>query len=148
MTDTATNQAAAVEEKSPRECAIIAAQAADEKKATDILVQEMGELTSMTDYFVIVTASNERQVEAIVDAIEDEMREKGGIKPLGRECEDRSWMLLDFGTVIVHVFQPQARDYYRLEELWNDAPVMDLAKEAGLTEVQYSDRIAQLMGVE
>ncbi|MDO4501641.1 MAG: ribosome silencing factor [Coriobacteriia bacterium] len=137
-----------VEEKSPRECAIIAAQAADEKKATDIMVQEMGDLTSVTDYFVIVTASNERQVEAIVDAIEDDMREKGGVKPLGRECEDRTWMLLDFGTVIVHVFQQQARDYYRLEELWNDAPVMDLAKEAGLTEVQYSERIAQLMGVE
>ena len=57
-------------------------------------------------------------------------------------------MLLDFGAVIVHVFQPQARDYYRLEELWNDAPVLDLDKEAGLTEVQYSERIAQLMGME
>ena len=148
MTDATEQNEMNVTEKTPRECAILAAQAADEKKATDIMIQEMGDLTTVTDYFVIVTASNERQVEAIVDAIEENLRVKGGVKPLGRECEDRTWMLLDFGAVIVHVFQPQARDYYRLEELWNDAPVLDLAKEAGLTEVQYSERIAQLMGME
>lgn len=136
------------EPKSARECAIIAAQAADSKKATDIMVQEVTELVGVTDFFVIATARNERQVNAMVDAIEDDLREKGGIKPLHRETADCAWSLLDYGDIVVHVFQPEARDYYRLEALWNDAPVMDLAKEAGLTEIEYSDRIAKLMGME
>jgi ribosome-associated protein len=55
-----------------------------------------------------------------------------------------TWALLDYGGVVVHVFQPEARSYYRLEELWNDAPVVDL-KEAGITDAEYSDRIAELM---
>lgn len=140
--------AKASNEKTSRERAIIAAQAADAKKATDIMVQEVSELIGVTDYFVIATASNERQVGAIIDAIEEDVLEKGGCKPLHRETDDRMWMLLDYGDMVVHVFQPEARDYYRLEQLWNDAPVMDLAVEAGLTEVVYSDRIAKLMGRE
>ena len=138
----------AAEQKTPREWAIIAAQAADEKKATDIMVQEVGELVSVTDYFVIATAANDRQVDAIVDAIEEDLRVKAQVKPIHRECEDSTWALLDYGDIVVHVFQPEARDYYRLEALWNDAPVMDLAAEAGLTDVEYSDRIAKLMGRE
>jgi ribosome-associated protein len=132
-------------EKPARELAIIAAQAADEKKATDIMVQEVTELIGVTDYFVIATASNDRQVEAIVDAIEEDLRVKGGAKPLHREDSDRKWMLLDYGNIVVHVFQPEAREHYRLEDLWNDAPVMDLAAEAGLTDVEYSERIAKLL---
>ncbi|MDO4182444.1 MAG: ribosome silencing factor [Coriobacteriia bacterium] len=128
-----------------RECAIIAAQAADSKKATDIMVQDVTELVGVTDYFVIATAANDRQVRAIVDTIEDDLREKAGVKPLHRETEGDTWSLLDFGDVVVHVFQPEARDHYRLEALWNDAPVMDLAAEAGLTDVEYSDRIAALL---
>ncbi|MCI8469770.1 MAG: ribosome silencing factor [Eggerthellaceae bacterium] len=137
------------EQASPRECAIIAAQAADEKKATDIVVQEVRELIGVTDYFVIVTAANNRQVDAIIDEIEEQMRVRGGVKPLHREeSADGSWSLLDYGAVVVHVFQPETREYYRLETLWNDAPVMDLAAEAGLTELRYSDRIAGLLGRE
>ena len=132
-------------EKPARELAIIAAQAADEKKATDIMVQEVTELIGVTDYFVIATASNDRQVEAIVDAIEEDLRVKGGAKPLHREDSDRKWMLLDYGNIVVHVFQPEAREHYRLEDLWNDAPVMDLATEAGLTDVEYSERITKLL---
>ena len=132
-------------EKTSRELAVIAAQAADEKKASDIMVQEVAELIGVTDYFVIATAGNDRQVEAIVDAIEEDLRVKGGAKPLHREDADRKWQLLDYGNIIVHVFQPEAREYYRLEALWNDAPVMDLAAEAGLTDIPYSDRIAKLL---
>ena len=135
------------EQATPRECAIIAAQAADEKKATDIMVQEVRELIGVTDYFVIVTASNNRQVDAIIDEIEDQLRERGGVKPLHREgSADGSWSLLDYGAVVVHVFQPETREYYRLETLWNDAPVLDLAVEAGLSDLQYSERIAKLLG--
>ena len=141
MTDRIAEQAAF-----SRKCAIVAAQAADEKKATDIMVQEVRDLIGVTDYFVIATASNSRQVEAIIDEVEDELREQCGIKPTHREgSSDGSWSLLDYGDIVVHVFQPETREYYRLEALWNDAPIVDLAKEAGLTEVQYSDRIAKML---
>ncbi len=130
-----------------RQCALCAARAADEKKATDILVQDVRELVSITDYFVIVTAANSRQVEAIIDEIEEALREQMHIKPSHTEdSRDGSWSLLDYGDVVVHVFMPEAREYYRLEELWNDAPTIDLAAEAGLTDVQYSDRIQKMLG--
>ena len=130
----------------PRDYAIIAARAADEKKATDIIVQNVGDIITVTEYFVIVTAANSRQVGAIIDEIEEQEREQGGVKPLHREeTRDGSWELLDYGSVVVHVFQPETREYYRLEALWNDAPVMDLATEAGIEDAVYSDRIAELL---
>lgn len=132
-----------------KERAIIAAQAADEKKATDIVVQEVRDLIGVTDYFVIATAANNRQVEAIVDEIEAAERKFAQAKPLHREgTQDGSWSLLDYGDFVVHVFQPETREYYRLEALWNDAPVLDLAREAGLGDLAYSDRIAKLLGKE
>ena len=133
----------------PRACAIIAAQAADSKKATDIMVQEVGELIGLTEYFVIATASNNRQVEAVVDEIEEQCRLRGGAKPLHMEgTSDGTWSLLDYGSFIVHVLQPETREYYRLESLWNDAPLVDLEKEAGLSDLVYSERIAKLVGRE
>ena len=142
MTDKIAEQAAF-----SRKCAIIAARAADEKKATDIMVQEGRELIGVTDYFVIVTASNSRQVDAIIDEIEEKLRDDAQIKPLHREVSrDGSWSLLDYGNIVVHVFQPETREYYRLEALWNDAPVVDLAAEAGLDDLRYSDRIAKMLG--
>lgn len=135
------------EKLTPRDYAIIAARAADEKKATDIVVQEVGELIGVTEYFVIVTAANNRQVRAIIDEIEEAERVKAHQKPLHREeTRDGSWELLDYGSIIVHVFQPETREFYRLESLWNDAPIMDLAAEAGIKGIEYSDRIAALLG--
>lgn len=137
------------QEATSKECALIAARAADEKKATDIMVQEVKDLISITDYFVIATAANNRQVDAIIDEIEEQVRKQAGVKPIHREgTSDGLWALLDYGSFVVHVFQPETRDYYRLEALWNDAPVIDLAKEAGLTEIEYSDRIAKILGKE
>lgn len=131
---------------SSKEKALIAAKAADEKKATDIMVQEVKELISVTDYFVIATASNSRQVQSIIDEVEEAERKQAGVKPLHREgTADGMWALLDFGDFVVHVFQPETRDYYRLEALWNDAPIIDLAQEAQLNDVQYSDRIAKML---
>ena len=136
-----------IENATPRDMAIIAARAADEKKATDIVVQNVGEIISVTEYFVIVTASNSRQVSAIIDEIEEQERIQADMKPLHREeTRDGSWELLDYGSVVVHVFQPETREFYRLEALWNDAPVMDLAAEAGIDDAVYSDRIAALLG--
>ncbi len=135
-----------LEPLSPRECAIIAARAADEKKASDIMVQEVGALVSVTEYFVIATAANNRQVDAIVDAIEEACRVQGHVKPYHREgTDDGLWALLDYGSFVVHVFQPSTRDYYRLEDLWNDAPIIDLSKEEGFSEMCYSERIAELL---
>mgnify|MGYP001413416582 CR=1 FL=1 len=140
----ATTSNAETSSMSPRECALLAAQVADDKKATDIMVQEVGKLTSTTEFFVIATAANNRQVDAIVDAIGKEEREKAGITPLSREgLEAGTWALIDYGSFVVHVFQPEARDYYRLESLWNDAPIIDLKAE-GITDVVYSDRIAKM----
>ncbi len=131
-----------------RAAALLAAKVADEEKATDIMVQEVRELIGATDYFVIVTAANYRQVDAIVDEIEEQLRKQMDIKPTHAEGLDAgTWALLDYGSFVVHVFQPEARDYYRLESLWNDAPIIDL-KEAGVTDAEYSDRIAKIMGVE
>lgn len=136
---------AETQQATSREAALIAAHAADEKKATDIMVQEVRELIGVTDYFVIVTAANPRQVDAIIDQIEDDLREKASMKPLEREMsKDGSWSLLDYGSIVIHVFQPDTRDYYRLEQLWNDAPIIDLAAE-GFENLEYSDRIAKLL---
>lgn len=143
MSETKTTEAA---ELTSRECALIAARAADEKKATDIMVQEVGDLIGVTDYFIIATAANNRQVSAIIDEIEEQLRKQAHVKPVHREgTQDGTWSLLDYGSFVVHVFQPETRDYYRLEALWNDAPVIDLAKEAGLVDAEYSERIAKLL---
>lgn len=129
-----------------KELAILAAKAADGKKATDIVVQYVHDLIGVTDYFVIVSATNNRQVNAIVDAIEDDIRMQTHVHPLHRErTTDGSWELLDYGNIVVHVFQPETREFYRLEELWSDAPLLDLAAEAGLTDVQYSEQILAML---
>ena len=135
-----------MQEASSRECALIAARAADERKATDIVVVKVGDVLDVTDYFVIATGANTPQVEAILDNIEEKVREEGGMKPLSREqTKDHSWELLDYGSFVVDVFQPEAREFYRLETLWGDAPIIDLA-EAGIEHPEYSERIAKLVG--
>ena len=110
-----------------------AAAAAAEKKATDIVAMFVGDTLVVTDYFLIATGSNDRQVHAIADAIEDALRE-AGVKPRGREGEsDLKWVLLDYGDFVVHVFQAAERDFYRLERLWSDAPVLTLPADVGDT---------------
>ena len=130
-----------MQEKSPKECAIIAAAAANDKKASDIIVLQLSEIVSICDYFVIASASNLRQIEAVVDEIEEKLREHGGIKPINRECgKDDTWSLLDYGEIVIHVFDEPTREYYKLEELWNMAPVLDLEKE-GIKDLEYSKRL-------
>lgn len=127
-----------------KDWALIAARAADNKKATDIIVQEVREALLITDYFVIVTGANNRQVDAISEAIEEALRLEVGIKPIGREgLDEQTWILLDYGDFVVHIFQPELREFYRLETLWNDAPVIDLS-EVGIEPV-YTERIAKLL---
>ena len=104
-----------------------AAQAAYDKKATDIAVIDLTELSDVCDYFVIATGSNNRQVDTIVDEVEEQVAKKFDEHPFSIEGrEERSWILMDYGSVIVHAFTPEAREYYRLEKLWGDAPVLSL----------------------
>jgi ribosome-associated protein len=111
----------------PREIALLAAEAAGEKKASDIVVLDVAETLVITAYFVVATAANDRQVRAVADEVETALREKASIKPIGREGErEGTWVLLDFGDVVVHVFQPEERDFYRLEKLWSGVPRVEL----------------------
>ena len=83
--------------------------------------------------------------ECVAVAMEDALRIECGVKPFSREeTKDHTWELLDYGNFVIDVFQPEAREYYRLETLWNDAPIVDLS-EAGIEHPEYSERIAQLV---
>lgn len=94
---------------------------ASDKKGNDIVMLRTAELTTMADFFVIASGRSDRQVAALSGAIIDELR-KEGIRPIGVEGRESSrWVLLDYGTVIVHVFAPEEREYYGLERLWGKA---------------------------
>ncbi len=94
---------------------------ASDKKASDIVLLRTAEVTTMADYFVIASGRSDRQVQALSKAIVDELRDEG-IKPLGIEGQSSArWVLLDYGSVIVHLFSPEEREYYGLERLWNNA---------------------------
>jgi len=96
----------------------------DEKQAQDILLLDITGLAPFADYFVIASASSDRQSKALVDILEGEMRDQR-IKPMFIEGESQSgWQLLDYGNVIVHIFSPELRDFYRLEDLWSEAKVV------------------------
>ncbi|MFO7311183.1 MAG: ribosome silencing factor [Bacillota bacterium] len=102
--------------------AIRAAQAAEGKKAERVVILDMRPLTVVTDYFVICSGQSMPQVRAIARGIEEAL-EKDGVRLRRREGDDRSsWILLDFGGVVVHVFHHAEREYYDLERLWADAP--------------------------
>lgn len=104
----------------------IAAEAAAEKKATDVVALDVRETLVVTDFFLIATGANDRQVHAIADSIEGVLRDHG-TKPIGREGErELKWVLLDYGDFVVHVFQPAERDFYRLERLWGDSARLTL----------------------
>lgn len=108
--------------KSPVEAARICARIADQKKAADILLLKVREIFSIADYFVICTCESTPQAKAIAGEIEVRLK-KEGFSHLGTEGrEDASWVLLDYGTVVVHIFLPETRDYYQIEMLWGDAP--------------------------
>ncbi len=103
-----------------------AAVTADDKKAIDTLIIDVGDVLAVTDHFVITSAANSRQVNAVIDAIEEEIRAAGGPSPVRVEGrEEREWVLLDYGAFVVHVFRSDQRDFYQLERLWGDRPRLD-----------------------
>jgi ribosome-associated protein len=108
-------------EVDPGELAHRIVDVASDKKAADIVLLRTSEVTSMADYFVIASGRSDRQVQALSQAIVDELRDEG-IKPLGIEGRGGArWVLIDYGSVIVHLFAPEEREYYGLERLWSKA---------------------------
>jgi ribosome-associated protein len=94
---------------------------AEDKKAADIILLDLGELTTVSDAFVICSGGSERQLDAIADGIVSGLRSEG-VRPIGREGVAAShWVLLDFGGVVVHIFTPPERDFYELEKHWSEA---------------------------
>ena len=111
--------------KTAKELALMAARALSDKKGREIQVLEIGDLTTLADYFVIATGSSNTQINALVDNVEKILREEAEEEPLHREgYRGGTWVLLDYGSVIVHVFTQEAHDYYDLEHLWADATVV------------------------
>ena len=112
-----------------RRLAATAARAASSKQAERITVIDVRELITITDYFVICSGSSERQVSTIADEVVKELKDRG-VRPVRREGESGAgWQLIDFVDLVVHVFDEEARDFYRLETLWADAPVVDWERE-------------------
>lgn len=96
-----------------------------DKKGGDIVLLDIRDEALFTDYFLICNGDNERQLRTLADSIVEDAKKKAGQLAWGREGEAESgWLLMDFGDLVVHLFSPEKREYYRLEELWSDAHVV------------------------
>ncbi|GAB2767213.1 ribosome silencing factor [Nocardioides salsibiostraticola] len=103
-----------------------AARAASDKLATNIIAFDVSEQLAITDAFLVASGSNDRQVKAIVEEVEDKLREIGS-KPIRREGHrDGRWVLIDYGEIVVHIQHTEEREFYALERLWRDCPAITL----------------------
>ena len=110
---------------------------ADDKQAEDIVALEVAELVGYTDVLVICTARNERLAKAIVDEVHLELKRNHGMLPSRSEgIGENRWILLDYGGCVLHVFVPETRELYRLEQLWGEAPTVDLELGAAAGDVR------------
>ena len=109
---------------------LIAVRAAESKKATDIRVLNLTGITSFADYFVICTGANQRQIQAISDEVNLQMKRQAGELPISLEGYNQAeWVLADYGDLLIHIFSPKARDYYDLERLWRNAKPVEIPAE-------------------
>jgi ribosome-associated protein len=107
--------------------AVRVAEIADAKAATEIVVLDMRALVSYTDFLVVCTARNERQARAIADEVKLQLKQEGGLLPGGSEvAEAAGWIVLDYLDCVLHVFTAEARERYQLEDLWREAPRLEL----------------------
>lgn len=106
--------------------AVAACEAADSKQASDLTVLDVGELVGLVEIFVLASARNDRQLSAVSETVEERLRDDHDRRPLRREGSPASgWYLLDYGDVVLHLFDEEQRDYYGLERLWHDVPRLD-----------------------
>ena len=94
---------------------------ASDKKASDVLLLDIRDITTIADYFVICNGTNTRQIQAIAESLQEELKKQGAQLLYREGVADTGWILLDFGDVMVHIFGPKEREYYRLERLWSEA---------------------------
>ncbi|MBR6709869.1 MAG: ribosome silencing factor [Clostridia bacterium] len=120
--------------KTPKEIAEAAVRALDMKNAHDIKLLHTTDVTVLADYFVICTATSTTQIKALADAVEMALEEVGEQKIHREGYRSGSWVLLDFGCVVVHLFMEEARQFYSLERLWADAKECDIAPLLGPQE--------------
>lgn len=107
------------------------------KKAKDIVLIDMREVSEIADYFVICTGESDLQIKAIVDGVEEDVRKTTGERPWRTEgFESRQWVLIDYVDVVVHVFDQERRSYYNLERLWADAPIEEISEGSQRAEAQ------------
>jgi ribosome-associated protein len=117
----AARSSTAVPERSSLDLARRIVELAEDKKAADIVLLDLADLTTLADYFVIASGGSDRQLDAIADGIVSGLRDEK-VRPFGREGTAAShWVLVDYGSVIVHVFTPPERDFYQLERHWSEA---------------------------
>ena len=110
----------------PLELATLAARILDDKKGIDIKLLQVGDLTVLADYFVVASGTSNTHVGSLADEVEFKLGE-AGVKPLRTEgAQTREWVLLDYGSVVVHLFYPESREFYSLEHLWADAQTVEL----------------------
>lgn len=113
------------------ELAVIAARTAADKKAVEPKVMDVGSLIGLTDYFVICSASNDRQIRTIVEEIERSIKSSVEVRPRMIEgLSDATWVLMDYGDIVVHVMSDEARAFYAIERLWSDAQIVDWGQVA------------------
>lgn len=113
----------------------IAAAAADDKKATDTVILDVGTVLAITDVFVVTSGANSRQVRTIADEIEKQLKERAGLSTVRTEGRrDLTWVLLDYGALVVHVFSEEMRRFYDIERLYRDVPRRSWTADAPAVE--------------
>jgi len=107
--------------------ALKCATAADDRKAEDIVVIDLRGISSFTDFFVVCTGRSDPQLKAMANGVREDVREELGVRPLSEDGFPASqWVVVDYGSVLVHIFNGEKREYYRIEDLWNDAPRVEV----------------------
>ena len=114
------------------EWARVAARAADDKQGRDTVILEVGAVLAITDFFVITSGTNSRQVRTIADAVEEKLKQHGRAPVREEGRSDLTWVLLDYGDLVVHVFLEETRHFYDIERLYRDVPVLDWAEPAAV----------------